>query len=78
MLNKLSSSAVTVWFGSSLLTMVSFWPGLTDGGTVYAMFEITISLPATGAPGGFIAGVDGISAMDDCLGGGGDVVEGDG
>jgi hypothetical protein len=42
------------------------------------MFEITISLPATGAPGGFIAGVDGISAMDDCLGGGGDVVEGDG
>ena len=42
MSNKLFSSAVTVWFSSSLLTMVNSCLGLTDGGTVYAMFEMTI------------------------------------
>ena len=75
--NKLSWSAVTVWFSSSLLTMVSSWPGLTDGGTVYVMFEITIWGPATGAPGELVTGVDGIAATDDCPDEGGEAVEGD-
>src|SRR6201993_4926763 len=75
--NKLFWSAVTVWFSSSLLTTVTCWPGLTKGGTVNAMFEITISGPVTGAPGELVAVVDGIAAPDDCPDEGGEAVEGD-